>query len=154
MFFILAVVKWDVSLHILNNTFRPKCRTKFSDYAGKPYSIGIYANGEILLFHRTDVLISAWKPYIIWFYVRSIEPCIIISIRGFMLIFFMLWWYKKDIRLFIFIAQNCKNIYWNLRKTSVFQDLIAIKFHFEMDYDIQRQVTDNSLGSHRYRQLG
>ena len=105
------------------------------------------------MFHRTDVLICAWKPYIIWFYVRSIEHCIIISIRGSMLIFFILWWYKKDIRLLIFIAQNCKNIYWNLRKTSVFQELIAIKFHFKMDYDIHRQVTDNSLGSHEYRQL-
>ncbi|RHC11852.1 hypothetical protein [Roseburia intestinalis] len=33
--------------HILNNAFRPKYRTKFSDYAVKPYSIGISANGEI-----------------------------------------------------------------------------------------------------------
>lgn len=70
-----------------------------------------------------------------------------------MLIFFILLWYKKDIRLFIFVAQNCKNIYWNLRKTSVFQDLMAIKFHFKMDYDIQIQITNNSLGSHEYRQL-
>ena len=64
-----------------------------------------------------------------------------------------MWWYVKDIFLLIFISQNCKNIYWNLRKASVFQDLIAIKFHFKMDYDIHRQVTDNSLGSHEYRQL-
>ena len=47
MFFILAVVELDVFPHILNNAFRPKCRTKFSDYAGKPYSIGISANGQI-----------------------------------------------------------------------------------------------------------
>ena len=140
-------------LYIQIVVLKPKRRTKFSDYAGKPYSIGISANGEILLFHRTDVFISAWKPYIIWFYGRSIRPCIIISIRGFILIFSMLWWYKKDICLLIFISQNCKNIYWNLRKTSVFQDLIAIQFHFKMDYDIQRQVTNNSLGSHEYRQL-
>ena len=52
----------------------------------------------------------------------------------------MLWWYVKDIFLLIFISQNCKNIYWNLRKASVFQDLIAIKFHFKMDYDIHRQL--------------
>ena len=105
------------------------------------------------MFHRTDVLISARQPYFIWIYVRSIEPCIIISIRDFILVFFILWWYEKDIFLLIFIAQNCQNVYWNLRKTSVFQDLIAIQFHFKMDYDIQRQVTNNSLGSHEYRQL-
>ena len=105
------------------------------------------------MFHRTDVLICAWKPYIIWFYVRSIQPCIIISIRDFILVFFKLCWYEKDIFLLIFIAQNCQNVYWNLRKTSVFQDLIAIQFHFKMNYDIQRQVTNNSLGSHKYRQL-
>ena len=140
-------------LYIQIVVLRQKCRTKFSDYAGKPYSIGISANGEILLFHRTDVFISAWKLYIIGFYVRSIQPCIIISIRGFMLIFFVLWWYDKDIRLLIFIAQNYQNVYWNLRKASVFQDLIAIKFHFKMDYDIYRQATNNSLGSHEYRQL-
>ena len=34
-----------------------------------------------------------------------------------------------------------------------FQDLTAIKFYFKMNYDIQRQATDNSLGSHEYRQL-
>ena len=28
-------------------TLRPKCRTKFSDYAGKPYGIGIFANGAV-----------------------------------------------------------------------------------------------------------
>ena len=65
----------------------------------------------------------------------------------------MLWWYKKGIRLLIFIAQNSKNVYWNLRKTSVFQDFFVIKFHFKMDYDIQRQLKNNSLGSHEYRQL-
>ena len=105
------------------------------------------------MLHRTDVLISACKPYIIWFCVKSIHPCIIISIRGFRLIFFMLWWYDKDIRLLIFIAQNYQNVYWNLRKASVFRDLIVIKFRFKMDYDIQRQITNNSLGSHEYRQL-
>lgn len=26
---------------------RQKCRTKFSDYGGEPYSIGISANGEL-----------------------------------------------------------------------------------------------------------
>ena len=103
--------------------------------------------------HRTDVSIRAWKPYIIWFYVRSIESCITISIRGFILIFFILCWYEKDISLLIFIAQNCQNVYWNHRKTSVFQDLFVIKFHFKMDYDIQRHITNNSLGSHEYRQL-
>ena len=105
------------------------------------------------MFHRTDVLICAWKPYIIWFYVRSIQPCIIISIRDFILVFFKLCWYEKDIFLLIFIIQNCQNVHWNLRKTSVFQDLIAIKFHFKMNYDIQRQITNNSLGSLKYRQL-
>ena len=105
------------------------------------------------MFHRTDVLICAWKPYIIWFYVRSIQPCIIISIRDFILVFFILWWYEKTICLLIFIAQNCKNVYCKHRKTTVFKDWIAIKFHFKMDYDIHRQVTENSLGSHEYRQL-
>ena len=47
MFFFMAVVERDVSLYILNNAFRAKCRTKFSDYAGNLYSIGISANGEI-----------------------------------------------------------------------------------------------------------
>lgn len=93
------------------------------------------------MFHGTDVLISAWKPYIICFYVRSIRSCIIISIRGFIINFFILWWYEKVICLLIFIAQNCKNVYCKHRKTSVFQDLIAIKFHFQMNYDIHGQVT-------------
>ena len=105
------------------------------------------------MFHRTDVLISVWKSYIVWFYVRSIPPCIIISIRDFILVFFKLCWYGKDIFLLIFIAQNCQNVHWTHRKTSVFQDLFAIKFHFKMNYDIHRQVTNNSLGSHEYRQL-
>ena len=67
--------------------------------------------------------------------------------------FLHVWWHKKDIFLLIFIAQSCKNVYCKHRKTSVFQDLIAIKFHFQMNYDIHRQVTNNSLGSHEYRQL-
>ena len=50
MFFILAVVEWDVFSYILNNAFRTKCQTKFSDYAGNPYSIDIFANVEIWLF--------------------------------------------------------------------------------------------------------
>ena len=145
IFFIILVILRDTFLYIQIVVLKPKRRTKFSDYAGKPYSIIIFANGEIALFHRTDVLISACKPYIIWFCVRSIQPCIIISIRGFMLIFFMLWWYKKDIRLLIFITQNCQNVYWNLRKTSVFQDLTAIKLYFKMDYDIHRQATNNFI---------
>ena len=140
-------------LYIQIVVLRQKCRTKFSDYAGKPYSIGISANGEILLFHRTDVFISAWKLYIIGFYVRSIQPCIIISIRGFILVFFILWWYEKDIFMLIFIIQNCQNVHWTHRKTSVFQDLFAIKFHYKMNYDIHRLATNNSLGSLRYRQL-
>ena len=70
-----------------------------------------------------------------------------------MLIFFKLCWCEKNIFLLIFIVQNCQNVYCKHRKTSVFQDLIAIKFHFKMDYDIQRQITNNSLGSHKYRQL-
>ena len=78
------------------------------------------------MFHRTDVSISVWKPYIIWFYVRSTDLCIIISVWGFILIFFILWWYEKDISLLIFIAQNCQNVHWNLRNASVFQDLTAI----------------------------
>lgn len=65
----------------------------------------------------------------------------------------MLWWYKKDIRLLIFIAQNCKNIYWNLRKTSVFQDLTAIKFYFKINYDIRKTGYNKSLGSYEYRQF-
>ena len=105
------------------------------------------------MFHRTDVSIRVWKPYIIWVYVRSTDPAFIISVRGFILNFFILWWYKKGIRLLIFIAQNFQNVYWNLRKVSAFLDLIAIKFHFKMDYDIQIQITNNSLGSHEYRQL-
>ena len=32
-----------------------KCRTKFSDHAGKPYKISILANIKIQLFHRTVV---------------------------------------------------------------------------------------------------
>ncbi len=28
-------------------TLRPKCRKKFSDYAGKPYGSGIFANGAV-----------------------------------------------------------------------------------------------------------
>ena len=67
--------------------------------------------------------------------------------------FLHVWWHKKDIFLLIFIVQNCQNVHWILKKTSVFQDLIAIQFHFKMDYDIHRQVTNNSLGSHEYRQL-
>ena len=47
MFFILAVVEWDVSPHILNNAFGPKCRTKFSDCTWNPYNISIFANVEI-----------------------------------------------------------------------------------------------------------
>ena len=111
IFFSILVILRDTFLYNEIVVLRPKCRTKFSDYAEKPYSIGISANGEILLFHRTDVFISAWKLYIIGFYVRSIQPCIIISIRGFIIKFFILQWYKKDIRLLIFIAQNCKNVY-------------------------------------------
>ena len=64
--------------------------------------------------------------------------------------FLHVWWHKKDIFLLIFIVQNCQNVHWILKKTSVFQDLIAIQFHFKMDYDIQIQATDNSLGSHEY----
>ncbi len=32
-----------------------KCRTKFSDHAGKPYKISILSNVKIQLFHRTVV---------------------------------------------------------------------------------------------------
>ena len=80
------------------------------------------------MFHRTDVLICAWKPYIIWFYVRSIQPCIIISIRDFILVFFKLCWYEKDIFLLIFIIQNCQNVHWNHRKTSVFKIYLQLSF--------------------------
>ena len=38
---------WDVSPHILNNAFGPKCRTKFSDCTWNPYNISIFANVEI-----------------------------------------------------------------------------------------------------------
>ena len=67
--------------------------------------------------------------------------------------FLHVWWHKKDIFLLIFIVQNWQNVHWILKKTSVFQDLFAIKFQFKMDYDIHRQITNNSLGSLRYRQL-
>ena len=38
---------WDVSPHILNNAFRPKCRTKILNHAWKRYKVSIFANGEI-----------------------------------------------------------------------------------------------------------
>mgnify|MGYP000365098275 FL=1 len=41
----------------------------------------------------------------------------------------------------------------NPKEDKCFQDLFAIKFHFKMNYDIHRQATNNSLGSHEYRQL-
>lgn len=43
-----------------------KCRTKFSDYAVKPYNISILANVKNKMFHRTDVLINAGKAHICW----------------------------------------------------------------------------------------
>ena len=46
--------------------FRPQCRTKFSDYAGKPYNISILANVEIQLLQRTDVSINTESPYKCW----------------------------------------------------------------------------------------
>ena len=45
VFFIIAVVVRDAFLYNEIVVLRPKCRTKSSDYAGKPYSIGISANG-------------------------------------------------------------------------------------------------------------
>ena len=39
------------------------------------------------------------------------------------------------------------------RNPAIFLDFFVIKFYFKMNYDIHRQVTDNSLGSHEYRQL-
>lgn len=67
--------------------------------------------------------------------------------------FLHVWWHKKDIFLLIFIVQNCQNVHWILKKTSIFQDLMAIQLYFKMNYDIHRQVTNNSLGSHEYRHL-
>ena len=58
-------VHWQFGQDIQIVILRPKCQTKFSEYAGNPYSIGISVNVEIYLLHRTDVFISAWKPYII-----------------------------------------------------------------------------------------
>lgn len=52
-------VHWQFGQDIQIDVLRLKCRTKFSDYAGNPYSIGISANEEIQLSYRTDVLISA-----------------------------------------------------------------------------------------------
>ena len=121
-------MEYTGSLGRIFNLLLPKCQTKFSYKAGKLYNISILANAEIQLFHRTDVLISAWKPYIIWFYVRSIQPCIIISIRDFILVFFKLCWYEKDIFLLIFIIQNCQNVHWNHRKTSVFKIYLQLSF--------------------------
>ena len=46
-FFIIVVVVRDIFLYIQIVVLRPKCRTKSSDYAGKAFSIGISANGEI-----------------------------------------------------------------------------------------------------------
>ena len=46
-FFIIAVVVRDAFLYNEIVVLRPKCRTKFSDYTEKLYSIGISANGEI-----------------------------------------------------------------------------------------------------------
>ena len=46
-FFIIAVTVRDAFLYNEIVVLRPKCRTKFSDYAGNLYSIGISANGEI-----------------------------------------------------------------------------------------------------------
>ena len=40
-------VHWQFGQDIQIVVLRPKCRTKFSDYAGEPYSIGISANGEL-----------------------------------------------------------------------------------------------------------
>ncbi len=40
-------VHWQFGQDIQVVILRPKCRTKFSDYTEKLYSIGIFANGEI-----------------------------------------------------------------------------------------------------------
>ena len=47
IFFIILVILRDTLLYIKIVVLRPKCRTKFLAFAGKPYSIGISANGEI-----------------------------------------------------------------------------------------------------------
>ena len=48
-FFIILVILRDAFLYIKNVVLRPECRTKFLDYAGKPYNIGISSNGEIYI---------------------------------------------------------------------------------------------------------
>ena len=40
-------VHWQFGQDIQIVVLRQKCRIKFSDYAGEPYSIGISANGEL-----------------------------------------------------------------------------------------------------------
>ena len=40
-------VHWQFGQDIQIVVLRQKCRIKFSDYAGEPYSIGISANGEV-----------------------------------------------------------------------------------------------------------
>ena len=40
-------VRWQFGQDIQIVVLRQKCRIKFSDYAGEPYSIGISANGEL-----------------------------------------------------------------------------------------------------------
>lgn len=47
IFFSILVILRDAFQYNEIVVLRQKCRTKFSDYGGEPYSIGISANGEL-----------------------------------------------------------------------------------------------------------